>query len=172
MATVPETVPPLTPPTDKPDALYEFIDGEWKEIPRMGAIAAFLASILVTELNNFARPNRLGIAMSEVLFRLAPGGPARRPDVAFVAYDRWPYTSPPEDDPAALDIVPNLAVEVNSPTNTFNEISGKVRDYFFDGVQLVWVVVPLHRMVYVYESPEQARILSENHELNGGTVLP
>jgi Uma2 family endonuclease len=172
MATAPEAVTPLTPPTDKPDALYEFVDGEWKETPPMGALAGLLASMLVTELNNFARPKRLGLAVSEVLFRLAPQGPARRPDVAFIAFERWPYTTPPEEDPPAFDLVPNLAVEVNSPTNTFNEITGKVRDYFFDGVQLVWVIVPLHRMVYVYESPEQARILSENHELDGGIVLP
>ena len=54
MATVPETVPPLTPPTDKPDALYEFVDGEWKETPRMGALATRLAFFLGRRLDEFA----------------------------------------------------------------------------------------------------------------------
>lgn len=160
------------PPVDKPDSLYEFIDGEWKETPRMGALAGFLASILVSELNAFARPKRSGFAVSEVLFRLAPEGPARRPDVAFVTADRSPFSTPLLEDPPAFDVVPNLAVEVVSPTNGFDEVIAKIRDYFFAGVQLVWVIIPSQRQVYAYESPEQVRILSEKHELDGGTVLP
>jgi Uma2 family endonuclease len=164
------SLPP--PPTDKPDALYEFVDGEWKETPRMGALAGFLASILVSELNAFARSKRRGFAVTEVLFRLHPNGPARRPDVAFVASDRSPFTAPEMDDPPAFDVVPNLAVEVVSPSNGFDEVIAKIRDYFFAGVQLVWVVIPRQRQVYAYESPEQVRILSEKHELDGGAMLP
>ena len=29
-----------------------------------------------------------------------------------------------------------------------------------------------HRLIYAYDSPEQVRILTEKHELDGGTVLP
>src|SRR5262249_21229382 len=115
---------------------------------------------------------RRGLALAEVLFRLAPEGPSRRPDVAFVAYDRWPYTTPPEDDPPVLDVIPNLAVEVVSPTNSADEIIDKVRDYFFAGVQAVWVIYPRQRLVYVFESPEQVHGLTEKQELDGGTVLP
>lgn len=173
MATAQDAAGPLTPPTGtNPDALYEFVDGQWTETPRMGALAGLLASILVTELNSFARPKRLGLAVSEVLFRLDQNGPARRPDVAFVVAARWPYTTPLTEDPAAFDIVPDLAVEVISPTNTADEVAGKVRDHFFAGVHLVWIIYPRLRLIYVHDSPEQVRILSEKHELDGGTVLP
>jgi Uma2 family endonuclease len=156
MATVSQTVAKWTPPTDKPDALYEFVDGEWKEVPRMGAFASLLASSLAQELNEFAQKNGLGLAMCEVLFRFAPEGPARRPDVAYVAFD----------------VVPNLAVEVVSPTNGYDEILGKVRDYFFHGVQLVWVISPRLRLVQVHESPEHSRVLTAQQELEGGSILP
>ena len=106
------------------------------------------------------------------MFRLAPEGPARRPDVAFVLFDRWPYATSFDEDPPTFDLVPNLAVKVVSPSNGFDEVVAKIRDYFFAGVQLVWVVLPRQRQVYAYESPEQVRILSEKHELEGGTVLP
>lgn len=172
MATVPETVTPLTPPTDKPDALYEFVDGEWKETPRMGGLAGLLASALVTELNLFARPARLGMAVGEVLFRLGPDGPARRPDVSFLSSARWTYPTPLRQDPAVFDVVPDLAVAVNSPNNTLDEILDKVKEYFFAGVRLVWVIVPRHRQVFVYEAPDQMRLLSDQHELEGGDVLP
>jgi Uma2 family endonuclease len=160
------------PPMGKPDALYEFVDGEWKEIPRMGAFAGLMASRLAEELNQFARSLKLGLAMTEVLFRLAPEGPARRPDVAYIAYDRWPYAAPFEDDPPAFDVVPNLAVEVNSPSNTLDEIADKNRDYFFAGVQQVWVIQPRHRHVYVYDAPDKVHMLSAKQELDGGKIIP
>jgi Uma2 family endonuclease len=167
-----DTITALTPPTDKPDALYEFVDGQWKEVPRMGAFASLLASRLAEELNQFARAHNLGLAMAEVLFRLALDGPARRPDVAFVAYERWPYTAPFDDDPPAFDIVPNLAVEVNSPSNTLDEIADKNRDYFFAGVQQVWVIQPRHRHVYIYDAPDKVYMLSDKQELDGGKIIP
>ena len=172
MSTIQETKGRWGPPTDKPDALYEFVNGEWKEIPRMGALAGLLASALVSYLNHFALPNRKGFAVSEVLFRLAPDGPVRRPDVAYVAYDRWPYPSGLTNDPPAFDVVPNIAVEVISPTNSGDEIIDKIRDYFFAGVQLVWVIYPRQRYVYVYTADDKVVILTEKGELDGGNVLP
>lgn len=172
MLPIQETVRRWGPPTDHPHALYEFVGGTWKEVPRMGSYAAFLASHLDRRIGNFTEEHQLGHSMVETLFRLAVDGPARRPDVAYVAKDRWTYTSIFEEDPPAFDVVPNLAVEVNSPSNTGDEILDKVHDYFFHGVQLIWVVYPRRRLVHVHENPEQIRVLSEKHELDGGTVLP
>jgi Uma2 family endonuclease len=172
MTTAVETIVKWRPPTDKPHGLWEFVDGEWKETPPMGAFASLLASTLDKRIGWFAREHQLGLSMVETLFRLAPDGPARRPDIAFVSYDRWPFTVPFTEDPPAFDIIPNLAIEVNSPSNTLEEIHGKVHDYFFHGVQLVWVILPRQRFVYVYESIEDVRGLSEKRELDGGIVLP
>ena len=151
------------------DALYEIIDGERKEIPRMGALAATIASFLVTHLNNYGWARPLGFAVAEALFQLAPGRPQRRPDLAFVAYADW---QPPEEDPPAWAVVPLLAAEVVSPTNTADEIERKLQDYFAAGVRTVWVVYPVLRRVYVYESLTQVRILTEGDELDGGAALP
>jgi Uma2 family endonuclease len=92
--------------------------------------------------------------------------------VAYVAYDRWPYTAPFEEDPPAFDVVPNLVVEVNSPSNTLDEIEDKNRDYFFAGVQQVWVIVPRTRHVYVYDAPDKVYMLSDKEELDGGKIIP
>jgi Uma2 family endonuclease len=172
MTTAVETVAKWGPPTDHPQELWEFIGGQWKETPRLGAFATLLASFLDQELGAFARKLRLGLSMTETLFRLAPKGPARRPDVAFVSWDRWPFTEPLTEDPPAFDIVPNLAVEVNSPTNLADEIIDKAHDYFFAGVQLVWVIYPRQRIIHVHENPEHIRVLRVNQELDGGVVLP
>ncbi len=155
------------------DTLFEVVNGERREIPRMGALAATVASFLVTHLNIFAWPRKLGFAVVEAMFQLQQGGTQRRPDVAFVAADRWRASSPPGDnDPPAWDVVPALAAEVVSPSNTADEIEGKLRDYFAAGVGLVWVIYPVFRRVYVYESVTQVRILTETDSLEGGNVLP
>lgn len=151
--------------------LYEIVNGERRGVPRMGALAATIASFLVTHLNLFGWTNKLGFAVTEVLFRLRPDLPQRRPDLAFIAYDRWQVPAQLED-PLAWDVVPNLAAEVVSPSNTAEEVEQKLQDYFTSGVQLVWGIHPIRRRVYVYESLTQVRILTENDALDGGTVLP
>jgi Uma2 family endonuclease len=154
------------------DFLYEIVNGEMREIPPMGARASTLASLLMFFIQTHALQRRLGITMSEVLFRLRPGGSSRRPDVAFVRYERWPTDLSPDDDPPEWEFAPNLAVEVVSPTNTAYEMDEKVVEYFQAGVELVWGIYPRRRRIYVFESATKARILQESDELDGGNVLP
>ena len=84
---------------------------------------------------------------------------------------RWPYgkRAPKKN---AWDIVPDLAVEVLSKSNTAEEILAKLWDYFQAGTRLVWVVCPSVRQVYVYTSPTDVRILAEPADLDGGEVVP
>jgi Uma2 family endonuclease len=154
------------------DTLYEVVNGERREIPHMGAWSGTVASMLAFYLNAFALPRKLGLAVTEVLFRPSEKSSSRRPDVAFVASDRWQVKAVLTDDPPEWTVAPNLAVEVISPTNTADEVLEKVREYFEVGVQLVWVVYPRQRMIYVYESFPQPRVLKEGDELDGGQVLP
>ena len=135
-------------------------------------MAATIATFLATYLNIFAWPRKLGFAVTEVLFQLQPGRPQRRPDVAFVPYDRWTAVPTQAEDPPAWNVVPSLAVEVVSPNNAAEEIEEKLQEYFNAGVQLVWVVHPLFRRIYSYESLTQVRVLTANDELDGGAVLP
>ena len=58
-------------------------------------------------------------------------------------------------------MIPNLAVEVVSKSNTGEEILAKLGDYFQTGTELVWVVYPSARQVYVYTSTTDVRILAE-----------
>ena len=136
----------------------------------MGALAATIASFLVTHLNLYGWSQKLGFAVTEVLLQLMPGRPQRRPDVAFIPYTGW--QPPQREDPPAWPVVPLLTAEVISPTNTADDLEQKLQDYFVAGVRMVWVVYPVLRRVYVYESLTQVRILTEKDELDGGAVLP
>ena len=94
-----------------------------------------------------------------------------RPDVAFVSHARWPRDRPAPRE-AAWDVVPDLAVEVVSPSNSANEVIDKLHEYFQAGVQRVWVVYPKTSEVYVYEAPQRVRIFGRTDELDGGAILP
>jgi Uma2 family endonuclease len=98
-------------------------------------------------------------------------GTKRRPDLAFVSYSRWPREKPIEDT-EAWDVVPNLAVEVVSPSNTAREILDKVEEYYRAGVERVWIIYPSQRVVYVYKSPTDVAVLADNCELKDESLLP
>jgi Uma2 family endonuclease len=115
------------------DLLYEVVDGHIVEKEPMGAYESLIGSFLNTCLDGFARTSNCGRAVSAMLFDLGAGLSQRRPDVAYVSYNRWPrQRRVPRTQ--AWAVVPELAVEVISPGNTFEAVLGKVHEYFQAGV--------------------------------------
>ena len=158
-------------PTDH-DVLYEIVNGLPVELPPMSVYATWIASRLHTCLDVYAAERALGTVVSEMLFVLdGERDVRRRPDVAFVSVERWPWDRelPESGD---WDVVPELAVEVVSPADEFSDVVAKVRQYFHYGVRLVWVIVPEERQVYVYDSPSRVRIIDTADTLTGGDLLP
>lgn len=155
------------------DKLYEVVDGQRVRTPPMGVFAVWIASEIHRHLSNFVTSHNLGRSIAEALFHLpAPINRDRRPDVAFVSFDRWAKSKPFPPTDNAWDVIPNLAVEVVSPSDTADELEVKIGEYFRAGVQVVWVVHPNQAKIYVYSSPTQIIGLSRNDVLEGGTVVP
>jgi Uma2 family endonuclease len=152
--------------------LYEVVDHQVVELAPMGAYEVWIATVLVARLAAFATQHRLGRAVQEMLFELFVGtGRKRRPDVAFVSFERWPQRRRiPRAD--AWEVVPNLAVEIISPTDRVDSILDKIAEYLQAGVDRVWVVLPSQEQVYVYDAPNGVRILTRTDELSGDPILP
>jgi Uma2 family endonuclease len=72
----------------------------------------------------------------------------------------------------AWEVVPDLAVEVVSPSNTAIEVVKKLGDYFRAGVRQVWVIYPVQQFIYVYTSLADIRVLQPGDDFDGGAVLP
>lgn len=166
-----DSIVPQGTASDEDIERYEVVDGVRVEREPMGAFETVLASWLCHLINSFAVGKKLGLAVNEVLFVLnAVRNLHRRPDVAFVSYGRWP-TAVVAREPA-WNVVPDLAVEIVSPTNLAEEIDRKITDYFRSGVRLVWVFYPDSGRVYVYQSPTHVCIMERADTLDGGEVLP
>jgi Uma2 family endonuclease len=149
--------------------LYELVDGVLVE-KVMGYTESRLACDLIRWLGNYLEQHDLGSLAGEGGTMRLLRGLVRIPDVSFVSWERFPNRQLP--DVPIPDLVPDLAVEVLSPSNTKAEMARKLREYFLSGTRLVWLVDPRKRTVRVYCSPERAKVLREGDVLDGGDVLP
>jgi Uma2 family endonuclease len=80
------------------------------------------------------------LAPSDILIRRYPLR-VREPDVYLISTERLAQ-SPPDTDPAPLEVAPELVVEVLSPSETRRAIMEKMEDYRSVGVLECWLVHP------------------------------
>jgi Uma2 family endonuclease len=157
----------------EPEGLYEMIGDQVLENPQVSAYEAWLSNQLHDLLSDFARTHRLGRSYHETLFEFRPTfNHRRRPDVAFVSDERWPIDRPAPRGDAAWSVIPDLAVEILSPTDLATEVFGKLEEYFKVGVRRVWLILPDQAKLYDYASPTLVQILTPADTLDGGDVLP
>jgi len=91
------------------------------------------------------------------------------PDVAFVSVDRLVAN---QQLPGFVPFAPDLAVEIESPSNTRAELRRKIELYFGGGSRLVWLVRPTRHTVTVFAPELVEVVLREADTLDGGDVLP
>jgi len=128
-----------------------------------------IAIAIASALRAFVMPRKLGyVTGADGTTQIIPNL-VRVPDVGFFSRHRFKDGIPPEPVPL---LVPDLAVEVLSASNTPGEMERKRREYFDAGVRLVWCVDIKARTVTVYTSPENPQIVTEQQSLDGGDVLP
>jgi Uma2 family endonuclease len=149
--------------------LYELVDGTLVE-KGIGYQESLLAAALAAALRAFVVPRKLGVVSGpDGMLRLFPGL-VRGPDVAFASWDRFPGRKLPDEPIPSL--VPDLAIEVLSQSNTRAEMKRKRGEYFAAGVRVVWEVDPRRRTVSVYTPGGAVTVLKESQRLEGGEVLP
>lgn len=154
----------------KKERLCELIDGILLEKPT-GWYESALANWIITALNNYLLTNPIGKTLGEAgTLEILPDM-VRIPDVSFVGWSRFPEGGLPREP--IPNLVPDLAIEVLSQSNTPREMEQKRRDYFEAGVRLVWSVDPPSRSATVYTSADDPGTRhTENEPLSGGDVLP
>jgi Uma2 family endonuclease len=149
--------------------LCELVDGVLVE-KAMGFFESHVAAILIRFLDTFLDKHDLGIvAGADGILRLGYGL-VRIPDVSFVSWGRLPHGRIPRQP--IPNLVPDLAVEILSKSNTKKEMGRKLRDYFKSGVRLVWYIDPEARTIQVYTSVFKSKRLGVSQTLEGTPVLP
>lgn len=158
---------------DLPDhgGLAELVRGEVIEMPPEGSESSAVGYKIGYLLGAHVLPRKAGVMFAAQGGFLLARDPdvVRAPDVAFVARARLPEGRVPR---RFLELAPDLAVEVVSPSDRSADIEAKVADYLEAGTRLVWVIFPEQRRVRVQTTLAEARWLSEDDTLTGDPVLP
>ncbi|MDA1015932.1 MAG: Uma2 family endonuclease [Planctomycetota bacterium] len=143
------------------ESLYEVIDGVIVEKPPMGSLQEFTVSFLHGKLFQVVYENKLGFALVETLFDLGPKVKnKRRPDLAFLSAKRWPLDKP-VSEANGLKAIPNLAIEIVSRSNGWDDVREKTEEYLSVGVERVWVVSPRDRDIHIYDGSSIVRLLKD-----------
>lgn len=152
----------------------ELVDGILVE-KGMGAHSDYVAIWLAVYLAMYLQENNIGTlfgSQGPYRFKL---GLVRIPDVSFIRWDRVEDTDEIERPVGAFqEVIPNLVVEVFSPSNTEREMEIKLGEYARAGVDLVWYVDPERQEVDVYPKGNAKRktTFGIGETLEGGDVLP
>ena len=149
---------------------HELVAGELTHMPPSGFLHGTVAGSFARLLGEHVAKYNLGaISVAEAGYRLRQDpDTVRAPDVAFVSKDRILARGKPEK---FWEGAPDLAVEVVSPNDRFDDVVEKVQEYLLAGAHLVWVALPRTKVVMVYRANGEGKLIREDKELSGENVL-
>lgn len=148
----------------------ELVRGKVITMPGPGVEHGEVQLALGSLIRVFLLSNRIGRVVTEsgTVTERKPDT-VRGPDVSYYSKERLPL------DQRVVGYhteVPDLCVEVVSPSNSMRGLKAKAKEYLFAGVRLVWIVDPEDRTVTVVVDPLESRTLEADATLDGGDVLP
>lgn len=151
---------------------YELVAGILKQMTPAGGlhgvITGRLHGLLFEYLQQHAALGILCAAETGFYISRSPDT-VRAPDVAFIRQSRIPAEGIPD---GFWPFAPDLAVEVLSPGDTYDEVQTKVTAWLAAGTKIVWVVSPVRHTITVHTSPSEAHTLAEGDVLKAEDCLP
>lgn len=150
---------------------YDLVRGELIKMPPAGGDHGEIGLGIAARIWNHVYQQKLGkVYNSDTGFILARNPDVvLSPDASFVRTDQVP---PKEKHAGFLEVAPDLVVEVVSPSDRMNDVTGKVSLYLDAGTRLVWVVQPRFQTVTVHYPDRTTKTFTAADHLDGGDVLP
>ncbi len=153
------------------DAPVELVRGEIIEMARPGLRHGTVCSNVHHPVKSWSRSTNLGIVATNDTGVVTERNPdtVRGPDLLYISRERLPggvVTS------GILEIAPDLAIEVLSPSDVWKDVLEKISEYFAAGGRAVWVVDPEDKTVHVFRPDAKPRKLSGVDVLESRDVLP
>ncbi|MHB8575616.1 MAG: Uma2 family endonuclease [Dehalococcoidia bacterium] len=153
------------------DGRSELLDGRLVEMAPVGAEHNGAMNNTAFHLTNHVRQKALGWVLpgdTGVILHRNPDR-VRCPDVCFIARERIPAGALPG---GFLTVVPDLIVEIVSPSDTATAVLEKTEEWLNAGARLVWTLHPRTHSVVTTDASGLSRTLHEGDILTGGDVLP
>ena len=150
---------------------YELVRGLLVEVAMPGARHGVVANWMGYHLTQFVVANKLGRVMTNDTFIVLRRDPdtVRGPDVCFVSYARLPR-GPVPDGP--LEVIPELVIEVRSPSDRWTQVTQKATEYLQAGVSIAIVIDPSTESVTVHRPDARQQIFEREQTLTLEDLLP
>ncbi len=154
------------------DERVELVDGKIQTMGWNNLTHARLVTFLSALLDSWAKQTNWGLIFSGdagILTKKQPDN-ARGADLICISRERYQKVS---QKGKVMDLGPELIIEVVSPSNTWNAINEKLKEYFAIQTGEVWVVSPENRMVTVFDSLKTSRsFTAEDDDVVQSDALP
>jgi Uma2 family endonuclease len=152
------------------DVPVELVRGEIVEMTRPNTWHGYVCACVVHALKLWNANDQYGYVISNDSGVLTERDPdtMRGPDVYFIRRERLPEGNLPE---RWIEVPPDLAVEVFSPSDRWRDLWEKIHEYFVLGVSGVWVIDPRKREVHIMKPDGSPQILDQTQTLESPDVL-
>jgi Uma2 family endonuclease len=159
-------------PSDLPSGSvrYELDNGRLVVTAPPGYLHGVSDSNIHFELKLQGERRGLGQALTEVglVLRRNPDRVVG-PDAVFITIPSLPVRLSSE---GYLETMPDLVVEVRSPSQTTPDVEDKVNEYLQAGVRVVWVADPARQTVTAYRNGQPPQVFAAADTLTVEDVIP
>ena len=151
------------------DVSYELDQGELVEVSSATYLHNRIRDRLVQRLMNHldARKDASEV-VAEQWFRLGEDT-VRAPDVALIAPSQLPLLEP---ERRIQPFSPALAIEITSPSDTFDYQARRIEQYLKAGTRAVWIFVAAMPEILIYSVTARPVILTAEDLLEDAALLP
>ncbi|AFY37579.1 protein of unknown function DUF820 [[Leptolyngbya] sp. PCC 7376] len=154
----------LVCPETKP--VSEYINGKIIQKPIPKGKHSRLQLKLCNRINAVTEDSQIAYALPEL--RCSFGDRSIVPDVAVFDWSRIPFEADGEV-PDNFLLYPDWTIEILSPEQSPNRVTGNILYCLEHGCQLGWLIDPGDRSILIFQPNQQPQLLRENNQL---IVLP
>ncbi len=157
------------------DAHVEVINGVVIEMAPVGGLHQIVSGNMLRPLDTYVNERELGIVfMDNFLYLMNENerylSGSFSPDVSFIRRENIPANWNLE---LPFPGVPDLAVEVISPSENAQNVQSKIRTYLDKGTEQVWIVYLLTRELHQYRRDQQTvHIYTGSDQIDAESIFP
>ncbi|MGK7923951.1 MAG: Uma2 family endonuclease [Spirulina sp.] len=150
----------LQQPETKPAC--EYIDGQILQKPMPKTRHSRLQNKIIAAINQVVEERQIAYAFPEL--RCTFGGRSIVPDIAVLLWNHLEFdrNGEPLDD---IAIAPDWTIEILSPNQSSNRVTGNILYCLEHGCQLGWLIDPSDRSVLVFQPKQQPQFCQGQNSL-------
>ncbi len=126
-------------------------DKKIKIMEPTGNESGFYELEVSSEVRNWAKADKSGIAFSPSTGFTMPTGAVKSPDASWLPLHEW-LKLPAEDRKKFTHVCPYFVVEVRSENDSLVDLQHKMLEWIENGVKLGWLIDPKTRTSYIYRA--------------------